>query len=160
MYGYGTVEYHFGRAASTRATYTCSRSHADCHLASICRRSTDSMWPRGFAALRGRLCACTFLRRVSDRRAFGLGRGRGRPPRLAARPVWGCPVERWVEATSSPRAQIGAILVKLFAADSERRSTSFVTDERRLPFGIQNKNRTAIPGTMRSDDGGPLSYVV
>src|SRR3989442_12793887 len=71
-----------------------------------------------------------------------------------------CPVERWVEATSSPRAQIGAILVKLFAADSERRSTSFVTDERRLPFGIQNKNRTAIPGTMRSDDGGPLSYVV
>src|SRR2546422_4920278 len=90
MYGYGTVEYHFGRPASARATYTCSRSHADCHLASIWRRSTDPARPRGFAAVRGRLGARAFLLLVADRPAFGFGRGRGRrrPPRLAPR-VWG-----------------------------------------------------------------------
>src|SRR2546428_10366544 len=89
MYGYGTVEYHFGRPTSARATYTRSRSHADCHLASISRRSTDPVRPCGLALARGRTRGPAFPRSLAGRRAFGLGRGRGRPPRLVARRALG-----------------------------------------------------------------------
>src|SRR5881628_1750086 len=87
MYGYGTLEYHFGRRASARATYTCSRSHTDCHFASICRRSLGSATRRAFVGTRARACARAFLRRMGARRGLGLARGRGRTLRLAARRV-------------------------------------------------------------------------
>src|SRR2546425_5208966 len=157
MYGYGTVEYHFGRAASARATYTCSRSHADCHLASIRRRSTDPPRPRSFAAVRGRACAGAFLRRVGDRRAFGPGRER---LPLLGRRAWGlfrrAPGRRAFLATRAHRSDSRKAFRGGFGAPIDR----FVVAKRRLPFGIQNKNRTAIPSTIPRHDGGPLSYVV
>src|SRR3989442_2513530 len=82
IYGYGTVEYHFGRPASARATYTCSRSHADCHLASICRRPT--VLATGFAAARRPACARAFLRRTTARGGLGFARDRTRLRRVAA----------------------------------------------------------------------------
>src|SRR2546422_10559459 len=85
MYGYGTVEYHFGRPASARATYTCSRSHADCHFASIFGRWPGSATLRAFAGARASACARAFLGRMGARRGFGLARDRGRTLRLAAR---------------------------------------------------------------------------
>src|SRR2546429_7983414 len=87
MYGYGTVEYHFGRPGSARATYTCSRSHADCHFASICRRSPGFATPRAFVGARASACARAFFGRMGARRGLGLARGRGRTLRLAARRV-------------------------------------------------------------------------
>src|SRR2546425_1383364 len=87
MYGYGTVEYHFGRPGSARATYTCSRSHADCHFASICHRSPGFATPRTFVGARASACARAFFGRMGARRGFGLARGRGRTLRLAARRV-------------------------------------------------------------------------
>src|SRR2546422_10404798 len=85
MYGYGTVEYHFGRPASARATYTCSRSHADCPFASILGRWPGSATLRAFTGARASACARAFLGRTGARRGLGLARDRGRTLRLAAR---------------------------------------------------------------------------
>src|SRR5436309_6338083 len=85
MYGYGTVEYHFGRPASARATYTCSRSHTDCHFASIFGRWPGSATLRAFAGARASACDRAFLGRIGARRGLGLARDRGRTLRLAAR---------------------------------------------------------------------------
>src|SRR3989442_8332010 len=85
MYGYGTVEYHFGRPTSARATYTCSRSHADCHLASIWRRSTDPVRPCGLTLARVLARTPVSPRRPAARRVLPRRRARGRPPLVAAR---------------------------------------------------------------------------
>src|SRR5947199_10697174 len=84
MYGYGTVEYHFGRPGSARATYTCSRSHADCHFASICHRSPGFATPRTVVGARASACARACFGRIGARRGFGLARGRGRRVRRVA----------------------------------------------------------------------------
>src|SRR5439155_24434722 len=82
MYGYGTVEYHFGRPGSARATYTRSRSHADCHFASICRRSPGFATPRAFVVAGASVCARAFFGGMVGGRDLGMAWGRGRELRL------------------------------------------------------------------------------
>src|SRR5436853_5117764 len=71
MYGYGTVENHFGREGSARATYTSAFSQAACHRAWMLRRSTFVL--DGFRADRG-------LREWAERR--GPERDGPRPERI------------------------------------------------------------------------------
>src|SRR2546422_10757842 len=160
MYGYGTVEYHFGRPASARATYTCSRSHADCHFASIFGRWPCSTTLRAFAGARASACARAFLGRIGARRAFGLARDRGRTLRLAVRRD--CDLFRRPRrardflATRAHRSDSR----KAFRGESERASTRVCGSAEASSIWHTNKNPRPILGVISSRDGDPLSYVV
>src|SRR6267143_2630382 len=78
MYGYGTVEYHLGRAGSARATYTSASSQAACHRASNARRSISFGVETPFLAARGLLVGAPV-----PVRGFAARRGDGERCRFA-----------------------------------------------------------------------------